>query len=149
LGKGRGAAQSVRDGAFRRASARPVGSCAMVLKIGKGADRTSIRRALKRGGALTVSYKNVLDPEDIREILTLIHEAGDPETAMPLLAWLASHPNSPADVLKDIATCRNTEVLESLAMNRDLPKAVERSLRRHASAEVRERVAHILSKRRS
>jgi hypothetical protein len=120
----------------------------MVLKIGKGANRTTIRRALERGGALTVSYRNVLRADDIREAMAGIHEAGDPEVALPLLAWLASHPNSPEDVLGDLATCSNRDVLVSLAMNPNLPKTLERSLRRHRDASVRDEVAQIFASRR-
>jgi hypothetical protein len=121
----------------------------MVLKIGKGASRASIKRALKRGAPLTVSYKDVLKAEDIREALGGVHDAGDPEVALPLLAWIASHPNAPGDVLSDLATSENHEVLASLAMNPKLPKTLERSLRKHKDPGVRERVAHILASRRS
>jgi hypothetical protein len=120
----------------------------MVLKIGRGADRKTIRKALAAGGALTVSYKDVLRAEDIREALAGIHDAGDPETALPLLAWLASHPNSPEDVLKDLATRKDREVLVSLAMNPKLPPAIQRSLKRHRDRSVREQVSHILASRR-
>jgi hypothetical protein len=119
-----------------------------VLKIGKGASRASIRKTLKRGGAFTVSYKNILEPEDIRETLAGVHEAGDPAAAAPLLAWLASHPNTPADVLMDLSSSKNPEVLVCLAFNRNLPKALEKTLRRHKNREVREQVAEALAKRR-
>jgi hypothetical protein len=119
-----------------------------MLRIGKGATRASIRRALKRGGPFTVSYKNILEPDHIREALAGVHDAGDPDSALPLLAWLASHPNTPGDVLVDLSGSRRPEVLVSLAMNRNLPKPLEKALRRHRNPEVREQVLHILSKRR-
>ena len=120
----------------------------MVLKIGKGSSRASIRKALKAGGALTISYKDILEPEDIRVALAGIQDAGTPEEALPLLAWLASHPSTPKDVLTTLSSSRNPEILVSLAMNRNIPKAVERSLRRHRDPELRERVAEALAKRR-
>jgi hypothetical protein len=120
----------------------------MVLKIGGGASRQSIRKALARGGPLTVSYKDVLQAEDIREALAGVHEAGDPKIALPLLAWLASHPNSPEDVLRDLFARKDREVLVSLAMNQNLPAPLQRSLKRHKDPWVREQVEHILSRRR-
>lgn len=120
----------------------------MVLKIGKGESRASIRKTLKRGAVFTVSYKNILEPDDIRETVAGVHDAGDPESAMPLLAWLASHPNTPGDVLSDLASSANAEVVISLAMNSNLSKALERTLRRHKNPAVREQVSHILLKRR-
>lgn len=112
----------------------------MRVKLGRGSNRQSIRRALARGGALTVSYRDVLEASHIREALAGVHAAGDPAVADPLLAYLASHPNSPEDVLVDLARSKSREILVSLAMNPRLPRRLQRVLERHPDAEVRERL---------
>jgi hypothetical protein len=110
-----------------------------MLRIGRGVDRDAIRRALlRRGGAATVVYDDVLRVRDIREAMAGIRAAGTPGQALPLLAWLASHPNTPLDILRTLGRHESREVLLSLAMNRKLPADLRRRLLRHPDEDVRE-----------
>jgi len=110
-----------------------------MLRIGKGIRRDAVRRALLRPGAAeTVIYDDVLDAEDIRETVAGIRDAGTPRDAVPLLAWLASHPNTPEDVLRELGAERRREVLISLAMNQGLPDEMRGALMAHEDEDVRE-----------
>lgn len=110
-----------------------------MLRIGKGIRREDVRRALQRPGAAeTVIYDDVLDAGDIRETVAGIRDAGTPRDAVPLLAWLASHPNTPEDVLLALGSDTHREVLISLAMNRKLPEPMRGALIAHQDEDVRE-----------
>jgi hypothetical protein len=110
-----------------------------MLRIGKGILREDVRRALSRPGAAeTVIYDDVLGAGDIRETIAGIRDAGTPRDAVPLLAWLASHPNTPEDVLRELGGERRREVLISLAMNRRLPDEMRGALMAHEDEDVRE-----------
>ena len=110
-----------------------------MLRIGKGIRRDAVRRALLRPGAAeTVIYDDVLDAEDTRETVAGIRDAGTPRDAVPLLAWLASHPNTPEDVLRELGAERRREVLISLAMNQGLPDEMRGALMAHEDEDVRE-----------
>ena len=85
-----------------------------MLRIGKGIDRHAVRKALSRpGGAETIVYDDILTVEDIREAVAGVVGAGLPEEALPLLAWLASHPNTPEDVLRALAEIAPVEPFSS------------------------------------
>jgi len=111
-----------------------------MLRIGRGVRREAVRRALQEqpGVAETVTYDDVLEAEDIRETVAGIREAGTPRDSVPLLAWLASHPNTPEDVLRELWGERRREVLISLAMNRGLPEEMRGALMAHEDEDVRE-----------
>jgi hypothetical protein len=110
-----------------------------MLRIGKGIRREAVRRALARPGvAKTVIYDDVLDEGDIRETVAGIRDAGTPRDAVPLLAWLASHPNTPEDVLRELWGEPRREVLISLAMNPRLPGEMRGALMAHDDEDVRE-----------
>jgi hypothetical protein len=118
-----------------------------MLRIGKGVDRRAVRRALQRpGGGATVVYDDVLDGDDIRETVAGIRDAGMPKGARALLAWLASHPNTPEDVLRDLGRETRREVLVSLAMNRNLPQDMRKALLNHADEDVRDHANHTFSR---
>ena len=120
-----------------------------MLRIGRGVDREAIRRALTDPAAVeTVVYDDVLADGDIRETVAGIRDAGTPPQALPLLAWLASHPNTPEDILRELGRDRSREVLLSLAMNENLPEDMRRALLDHASEEVREHANHTFSRAR-
>jgi hypothetical protein len=85
-----------------------------------------------------VIYDDVLEVGDIRETLAGVRDAGTPEGALPLLAWLASHPNTPEDVLRDLGRLESRAVLVSLAMNRNVPEDMRRALLEHPDHDVRE-----------
>lgn len=110
-----------------------------MLRIGRGIRREAVRRALLRPRAAeTVIYDDVLEAADIRETVAGIRAAGTPRDAVPLLAWLASHPNTPQDVLLELGSERRREVLISLAMNRALPEEMRGALMAHEDEDVRE-----------
>jgi hypothetical protein len=120
-----------------------------VLRIGKGIDRRAVRKALSRPGvAETIVYDDVLDVADIRETVAGVFEAGLPADALPLLAWLASHSNTPEDVLRELGAIPSRTVLVSLAMNRNLPADLRRTLLDHPDEDVREHANHVFSKSR-
>ncbi len=118
-----------------------------MLKLGKGYGRQEVRRALARGMPLTVVYENILDAEDIREAVAGIRDAGNPHGAQLVLAWLASHPNSPEDVLRDLQEHGDRAVLMSLAFNRNLPADLKEALLDHEDDRVREFARHVFSHR--
>lgn len=99
-----------------------------MLKIGRGVSRGQVARALREGAGLTVTYDDVLSAEDVRVTLGGIRDAGNPIEARPLLAWLASHPSSPEDVLRDLFAGAPREVLVALAMNRAAPEEIRQEL---------------------
>jgi NAD(P)-dependent dehydrogenase (short-subunit alcohol dehydrogenase family) len=113
-----------------------------MIRIGRGIGRKAVRDAVERGDAATVIYDDVLEEQDIRETLAGIRDAGMPRAAVALLAWLASHPNSPEDVLRDLFSHGTREVLVSLAMNRKLPPDLRRFLLDHADEDVRAHANH-------
>jgi hypothetical protein len=118
-----------------------------VLRIGKGIDRHAVRRALSRpGGAETIVYDDILAVGDIRETVAGVMEAGLPDEALPLLAWLASHSNTPEDVLRTLAEIPSRTVLVSLAMNQNLPADMRQALMDHSDDDVREHANHVFSK---
>jgi hypothetical protein len=120
-----------------------------MLRIGKGIDRHAVRRALSRpGGAETIVYDDILGVEDILETVAGVMEAGLPEDALPLLAWLASHPNTPEDVLRSLLEIPSRTVLVSLAMNQSLPADMRNVLMGHSDDDVREHANHAFSKAR-
>jgi hypothetical protein len=116
-----------------------------MLRLGKGFDRKAVGKALRARGASTVRYVGVLAAEDIREAVAGIRQAGSPEQALPILAWLASHPNTPPDVLEDLEAHGPREVLMSLCLNAHLPAGMRRALLSHRDLEVREHAHHVFS----
>jgi hypothetical protein len=119
-----------------------------MLRIGKGVSREAIKRALSRGGALTVTYDDILSEQEIREAVAGVREAGSPVEARPLLAWLASHPNAPADILRDLAQGASREILMSLALNQNLPRDLRKALLEHEDEDVRTHANHTFSRTR-
>jgi hypothetical protein len=117
-----------------------------VLRIGRGIDRVAVRRALERKRPLTVVYRDVLRAEDIREAVAGVRDAGYPEEARPILAWLAAHANAPADVLEELMGSGSREVLMSLALNVSLPEAMRKSLMEHPDEAVRNHAHHVFTR---
>ncbi len=113
-----------------------------MIRIGGGIGRGAVRDAIRRGDATTIVYDDVLEERDIRETLLGIRDAGTPRGATALLAWLASHPNTPEDALRDLFVHGRREVLVSLAMNRRLPEDLRRALLDHDDPDVREYAHH-------
>lgn len=109
-----------------------------MLRIGRGVDRKAVREGLARDGALTVVYDDTLTAEDIREALAGIRDAGLPQDAVALLAWLASHPNAPEDVLRELFELGGRTILVGLALNRKLPEELRRALLEHPDDDVRD-----------
>jgi hypothetical protein len=99
-----------------------------MLRIGRGASRRDIARAFRDGDGLVVTYDDVLSADDVREAVAGVAAAGHPQEARPLLAWLASHPSTPDDVLLELAERAPREVLVALAMNPRTPRKLQRSL---------------------
>lgn len=119
-----------------------------MIRIGRGVSRQAICEAVSRSGAETVTYDDVLEAADIRETLAGIADAGMPRDAVAILAWLASHPNSPEDVLRDLHAHGTREILVSLAMNRNLPEDIRSCLLEHPDDDVREHASHSFSRLR-
>ena len=117
-----------------------------MLKIGKGVTRQAVRKALLRGAGQTVTYDDVLSGEEIREAVAGVRDAGSPVESRPLLAWLASHPNAPEDVLRDLARGATREILMSLALNKNLPGDLRRDLLNHADEDVRTHAHHTFAR---
>jgi hypothetical protein len=117
-----------------------------MLRLGKGCGRDSVRKSLERGTPLVVMYEDVLEAGDIREAVAGIRDAGSPKEASVVLAWLASHPNSPEDVLWDLETHGGREVLLSLALNPKLPADLRKALLEHTDDDVREHAHHVFSR---
>jgi NAD(P)-dependent dehydrogenase (short-subunit alcohol dehydrogenase family) len=113
-----------------------------VIRIGRGIDRAAVRDAARRGDLSTIIYDDVLEAHDIRETLAGVREAGMPRGATALLGWLASHPSTPEDVLRELFAHGRREVLVSLAMNRDLPADLRQALLEHEDPDVREHASN-------
>lgn len=116
-----------------------------MLKLGKGIDRAAVRKGMAQRPA-TFTYTGVLRRTHIREALAGIRAAGSPRWALPLLAWIASHPNAPRDVLEDLYRHGGRELLMSLAMNPGLPAELKEALLHHEDAAVREHANHVFSR---
>lgn len=120
-----------------------------MLRLGKGVGRAAVRRGLAASRRpSTFTYTGILRPRDIREALAGIRDAGSPRWSVPLLTWLASHPNSPEDVLRDLHAHGSREVLMSLALNANLPSDVRKALMNHQDSEVRDHAHHVFSRAR-
>lgn len=119
-----------------------------MLRLGRGFGRRAVRDALRAKRAATVRYDGVLRAEDIREAVSGVRQAGSPAHALPILAWLASHPNAPEDVLRDLAAHGPREVLMNLCVNRSLPADLRRSLLAHPDEEVRRHARDVLQRSR-
>ena len=119
-----------------------------MLRIGKGIDRQAVRRAFDQRTYDSFVYEDVLEGGDIRETVAGIREAGNPQDAQPLLAWLASHPNAPEDVLRDLLRQGGREVLLGLALNPKLPEDMMRGLMAHQDEEVRLHANHVVRLKR-
>jgi NAD(P)-dependent dehydrogenase (short-subunit alcohol dehydrogenase family) len=117
-----------------------------MIRIGRGIGRQAVKDAVERGDATTVVYDDVLAEHDIRETFAGVRDAGMPREAVALLAWLASHPNTPEDVLRELFRHGTREILVSLAMNRNLPSDLRRSLLDHEDEDVREHANHTFSR---
>lgn len=110
-----------------------------MLRVGRGVTRGEIARALRRSRALTVTYSDVLGADEIREAVAGVRDAGSPVHSGPLLAWFGSHPNTPEDVLHDLAAgAPPREVLIALALNPRLPEVLRPALLGHEDEDVRE-----------
>jgi NAD(P)-dependent dehydrogenase (short-subunit alcohol dehydrogenase family) len=117
-----------------------------MIRIGRGIGRKAVKEAIQRGDATTVVYDDVLAVEDIRETLAGVRDAGSPREATAILIWLASHPNSPEDVLRELYRQGTREILVSLALNRNLPEDLRRQLLDHDDRDVREQANHSFSR---
>jgi hypothetical protein len=109
-----------------------------MLKLGKGVSRAAVRRGLKTRRPTTFTYQGVLRAPEIRAAIAGIRDAGTPRWSLPLLAWLAGHPNTPEDVLRELLESEARGVLMSLAVNPRLPAELRRALLRHPDPEVRD-----------
>ena len=119
-----------------------------MLRLGRGFGRRAVRDALRARRASTVRYEGVLGAEDIREAVAGVRQAGSPRQAFPILAWLASHPNAPPDVLRDLAVHGPREVLMNLCLNANLPADLRRDLLAHPDQEVRRHTRQVLGRTR-
>jgi hypothetical protein len=118
----------------------------MILKLGKGVSRAAVRKAVAGKRPATFTYSGILQAKEIRNAIHGIHDAGSPRWALPLLAWLASHPNAPEDVLRELYADGGREVLLSLSLNPKLPADLKKALLHHEDKEVREHANHVFSK---
>jgi hypothetical protein len=116
-------------------------------RLGRAPRREAVRRALL--GSDAIAYEEVLDAADIRELLAGVRAAGTPPRALPLLAWIASHPNAPGELLAELYGEGGREVLLSLALNPALPATVRQALLDHPDAEVRAHANHVTCRMRS
>ena len=98
-------------------------------------------------GGKRVAELRVADSR-IREAVAGVRQAGSPSRAFPILAWLASHPNAPHDVLRDLAARGPREVLMNLCLNANLPADLRRELLAHPDDEVRRHARQILGRTR-
>jgi hypothetical protein len=114
-----------------------------MLRLGRRTDRDAVRRAFSGPGPVAIVYEDVLAARDIREALRGVREAGSPAPALPLLAWLATHTNTPEDVLRDLAREGPAQVLLSLCYNRNLPTDVRGLLLDHPDPRVRAHAQHL------
>lgn len=117
-----------------------------MLKLGKGFDRKAVRAALEAKAGDTVRYDGVLEADDIREAVAGVREAGSPPEALPILSWLASHANTPEDVLRDLEANGPREVVMSLCLNERLPADLRKALIEHEDEEVRQHASHVFSR---
>jgi hypothetical protein len=107
-----------------------------MLRIGRGVTRASVKKAVARRVPDTIEYDDVLEGEDIREAVAGLLDAGLPEGAVALLAWLAAHANAPEDVLRELRRLDHRDVLIGLAMNRSLPEDLRKELMNHPDEDV-------------
>ena len=119
-----------------------------MLRLGKGVRRSDVKRAFARGRPRTFTYTGVLTTREIRSVLAGIRDAGSPRWARPLLAWLASHPNTPADALRRLFKGGDRGILLGLTLNPRLPPEVRRALLAHPDSELREHAQHVLTRAR-
>ena len=117
-----------------------------MLELGSGWDRRRVRDALLSGRATTIRYQGVLRAEDIREAVAGARDAGSPADALPLLAWLASHPNTPVDVQRDLLAGGPREVCMSLCLNPSLHEDLHRQLLDHEDEELRQHAHHVFAR---
>jgi hypothetical protein len=117
-----------------------------MLRIGKGVTREAVRQAVGRRMPDTIVYEDVLEAEDIREAIAGVRAAGTPQGSMPLLSWLAAHPNMPEPEMRDLMNEGNPEVLVGLAMNRSLPDDMRKALMQHEDEDVRHHANHVFFK---
>ncbi len=115
--------------------------------LGRAPRREAVRRALL--GSDTIAYDDVLGAEDIRELLAGVRAAGTPARALPLLAWIASHPSAPGELLAELYGEGGREVLLSLALNPALPSALRQALLDHPDPEVRAHANHVTCRLRA
>lgn len=120
-----------------------------MLELGPGFDRYAVRAALEARRGTTIRYRGVLSADDIREALLGVRAAGTPAEALPLLAWLASHPHAPEDVQRDLLEAGTREVLMSLCLNPNLREDLRRALLDHRDREVRQHANHVFSRLRT
>jgi hypothetical protein len=120
----------------------------VILKLGKGVGRAAVKKAVAGKRPATFMYTGILGPKEIREAVSGILDSKSPKWSRPLLAWLASHPNTPEDVLRDLFELGDRMVLMSLALSQNLPSELKRKLLDHGEADVREHANHVFSKQR-
>ena len=109
-----------------------------MLDLGPGCDRRRVRDALRSGEALTIRYAGVLTADDIREAVAGVREAGSPKDAVPMLAWCATHPNTPEDVQGDLLEAGPLELLQILCLNPRLTPELRKRLLEHPDLELRQ-----------
>ena len=120
----------------------------MILKLGKGVGRAAVRKAAAGKRPATFTYTGVLGAKEIRDAVAGIRDSNSPKWSRPLLAWLASHPNTPEDVLRELFELGDRMVLMNLALSRNLPAELKRALLDHEDPDVREHANHVFSKLR-
>lgn len=120
-----------------------------MLELGPGFDRRAVCAALMARRGRTIRYRGVLSAEDIRQALLGVRDAGTPAEALPLLAWLASHPHAPEDVQRDLLAHGPREVLMSLCLNPNLTGELRRALAAHRDPEVRHQARHLFARART
>jgi hypothetical protein len=119
-----------------------------MLKLGKGVSRAAVRRGLKTRRPTSFTYEGVLKAPEIRAAFAGIRDAGTPRWSLPLLAWLAGHPNTPQEVLRELMESGERGILMSLAVNPRLPAALRRTLLEHRDPEVREYANQVVARAR-
>ena len=119
-----------------------------MLDLGPGCDRRRVRDALRSGAALTIRYAGVLSADDIREAVAGVRDAGSPQDAVPMLAWFATHPNTPEDVQSDLLAAGPREVCQILCLNPRLPEELRKRLREHPDLELRQHAQDVFARQR-